>query len=399
MRYSGKATELFHCLTGVSLGIGFLVLLNQLRIPFYLYYPRTTQTVLSSEFFDLCFFIASSVCVPMLVLSFGKFSRLVRVGILLIWVTGLILTIVGEPYGVPMIYATIVLVVILDVLKSGSCRFAGSLLYTLAFFILIEFAAVCYWAGAALNPRVGNLSEQLEVNLTFSLYPLVMLVMLLLLFSWAWIPVASRIPRFRSKGVVERHDTAQKWNLRLVAASLDLFAIVSILVFFYPYMAGQTWIVGVDAILRYLGPLSELAGITPSQAVFRSSQHGLYLVLLYLIQLATGASSSIIVKYATLFLAFGTASVVFLTILKGGWSFRLAILASVCVLLWLPTTLGMYAAIQANWFAYLLWMLFLSFYFINKDWSMITFISQGLLSIAIFVVHPRRGAFSCSVYC
>ncbi|HKM49843.1 MAG TPA: hypothetical protein VJZ75_01545, partial [Candidatus Bathyarchaeia archaeon] len=291
MGYSYRATELLHCLTGVNLGIGCLVLLNQLKIPFYLYYPRTTQTVLISGLFDLYFFMASSACVPItLALYSRKFSMLSIVGTLTIWITTLILAIDGQPYAVPALYATVVFVTTLNVLKKED-RFVAVnfLLYTLAFFVLIEFAAVCYWARASIDPlaRFGTLTEQLETNVTFSIYPLVMLVMFLLLFSWAWVPVASRSPRLRSPALGQRQHSAQQWNLRLVAASLELFAIVSLLVFFYPYMAGQTWVVGVDSILRYLSPLNGLAGIAPSQAIFTSSQHGLYLVLLYVIQLVT----------------------------------------------------------------------------------------------------------------
>jgi hypothetical protein len=314
------------------------------------------------------------------------------VGILAVWIVALTLASLGQPYAAPTLYAIVVTVAILNVMMSESRRLATAnfLLYTLAFLALIEFAALCYWAGAALNPpaRIGSMSEALEVNLTFSLYPIVMLVMVLLLFSWVWIPLVSRFPKLRSPASLPSQHPAQGWTLRLVAASFDLFVIVSILVFFYPYMAGQTWIVGVDSIIGYLGPLNELAGVTLSQAFFTSSRHGLYLFLLYLIQTATGASSFSIVKYAPLVLGFGTTSVAFLTILRGGWSVRLAILASLSAVLWLPTTLGMYAAIQANWFAYILWMLFLSFYFTKKKWSAVTFISQGLLSITIFVVHP-----------
>jgi hypothetical protein len=369
------------------------VFLSKLKIPYYLYYPRTTQPVLTSVLLDLYFFIVSTVCVPIIVMFYSrKFSRLETVGILAVWVAALILAMLGQPYAVPALYATVVLVAILNVLKSESRRFAAAsfLLYTLAFLALIEFAALCYWAGAALNPlaRAGTISEELEVNLTFSLYPIVVVMMFLLLFSWAWVPVVSRFTKLRSPVSVPSQHAAEGWTLRLAAVCLDLFVIVSILVFFYPYMAGQTWIIGVDSIVGYLSPLNELAGVTLSQAVFTSSRHGLYLFLLYVIQMATGASSFSIVKYAPLVLAFGTASVFFLAILRGGWSVGLAILASLSAVLWLPTALGMYAAIQANWFAYILWMLFLSIYFTKKKWSAVTFISQGLLSIAIFVVHP-----------
>jgi len=180
---------------------------------------------------------------------------------------------------------------------------------------------------------------------------------------------------------------------------LDLFLIVAILLFFYTYLAGQTWIVGVDSYINYLNPLNDLAGLTPSQAFVKSySLHGLYVFLLYLIQLGSSASSFTVVKFAPLVLAIAAASAVFLATLRGGWKFELAILSSTCTLLWLPTTLGIFGGIQANWVAFVLWMLFLSFYFSSREWNIMIYILQALISFAIFVVHPWTwGVFFASL--
>jgi hypothetical protein len=271
---------------------------------------------------------------------------------------------------------------------------------TLVILLLIESSTLFYWIGAALNPqgRVGILSEQLEANLTFSLFPLATLMIVLLLFSWLWIPMAIRLPRFRRQMVVRYQPSTNRWNPRMFAAAFDLFAIIVVLVFFYPYLAGQTWIVGVDSYLRYLNPLISLAGLAPSNAIVTSYTHGPYVLLLYLIELASGASSFSIVKYAPLLLAFATASTIFLAVMRAGWSFQLAILSSICGLLWLPTTLGAYAGIQSNWFALVLWMLFLSFYLGKTGWKTTTFILQAFISLAILLIHPWSwGVFVASL--
>src|SRR5208337_3808890 len=244
---------------------------------------------------------------------------------------------------------------------------------TLTILVLIESAALYYWAVSALNPegQVGLLSEQLEANLTYSLFPIGSLTMILLLFSWLWIPLAMKYflyqqtPmsqanfKWRSLNATLGHD-GNKWNRRAVIAAIDLFAILSILIYVYPYLAGQTWIVGVDSYIRYVDPANSLVGQPPSKAILTSSRHGLYLVILYLIQRATGFSSFSIVRFAPLFLAFASASAVFLMIRQAGWKIELAIISAVCTILWLPTTLGIYAGIQANWLVFILWMLFLA---------------------------------------
>lgn len=400
-----RGIRVLRWLTGFSLGIGLLVVVNHLQIPFYLYYPRTTNTVLISESVDLYLFLISSVCVlGTFVLFSRKVARSGLIGILAIWAVALGLILIRQPYGVAILYVTVIYAAGLNISRadpeSRRLAVADVLVCILPVFVLIEFATSVYWIISSINPQwqYGFFYEELEANLTYSLFPLTMLMLLLLLFSWLWLPIVTRFPIRRRTIPVpyERFSIGQ--NLRLVAASLDLFAILAILIFFYPYVAGQTWIVGVDSYLRYLKPLNDLAGLSPSQAVVTSYTHGLYLFLLYAIELGTGMNSSVVVKFAPLLLAFMTGSVVFLAVSRAGWGFQLAILSSICALLWLPTTLGIYAGIQANWAALALWMLFLSFLFMRREWNITIFIFQGLISLAILLMHPWTwGVFFASL--
>lgn len=383
--------RLLRWLTGVSLGMGLLVVLNQLQIPFYLYYPRTTHTVLISASFDLYVFLISSMCVPStLVLFSRKLTRSGLIMILAIWTIALTLALLQQPYGIGIIYITVAYAAVVNMWKADTpagSAVAEVLIGTFAILVLIEFTTLYYWAASSINPEVqfGLLFEELEANLTYSPFPVTTLLILLLLFSWLWIPIAMR---YRPKAVILDRPFSLGQNMRLVVASLDLFAIVALLVFFYPYVAGQGWIVGVDSYLRYLKPLDDMAGLSPSPALVMSYRHGLYVFLLYLVKGASGLSSASIVKFAPLLLAFMTGCAVFLAVVRAGWSFQLAILSSICALLWLPTTLGVYAGIQGNWVAFMLWMLFLSFFFTNHDWSVIVFICEGLISLTIFLMHP-----------
>jgi hypothetical protein len=58
-------------LAGFALAIGLLVVLRYAHIPFFLYYPRFTDTVLISESLDLLLFVGASLCVPLSVLVFA----------------------------------------------------------------------------------------------------------------------------------------------------------------------------------------------------------------------------------------------------------------------------------------------------------------------------------------
>jgi hypothetical protein len=377
---------------GVGLGLGLLVVLNQLQIPYYLFYPRTTSTILISASYDYYLFLVASICVPWTVASYRKrFSVPVSGGIISVWVVSLVLAIISEPFAVTVLYATVICAALLSVFRSDArrARLREILPSALTIFVLVEWASICYWFAAAINPHgtVVFPSQELEANLTFFLYPIVIPMMLLLLFSWLWIPLIPRLSKPKAHLLVRYRPTPPKPDLRSIVAALDLCAIVAIIVFFYPYLAGQTWVVGQDAFWMYINPVKSLVGLAPSQAFNTSALHGVYVVFLYLIQSATGASVASIVKYAPLALAFGTGSAVLFATLRGQWSFQLAILASLCTLLWLPTTLGIYVDLQANWVAFFFWMVFLGIYFAKTE-TIVTYAALAVLSFAILVVHP-----------
>ena len=385
--------KILHWVAGIGLGIGLLVLLNQLQIPYFLYYPRTTQTMLISNSYDYYFFLISTISVPWtFALSWKRFSTTVSIGTLAVWAVSIALAILNQPAAVPILYAVVVCAAALNVQRSESRRVAITemLPSALFIFVLVEWASLFYWVVAALNSqaRVGILSPELEANLTFFPYPLAIPIMLLLLFSWLWVPLILRLRGLRSHILVRYQPSPQKPSLRTIVASLDLFAIIAVIVFFYSYLAGQTWVVGQDSFWRYIDPLNALVGLTSSQAFNTSASHGVYVVFLYLIQSATGLSSVSIVKYAPLVLAFCTATAAFFAASRGGWNFQLAILTSISTLLWLPTILGIFVAIQANWVALIFWMVFLAIYFANSEANIATYIILAVLSLIILLVHP-----------
>jgi hypothetical protein len=380
--------------TGIGLGMGLLVVLNQLQIPYYLFYPRTTQAVLISSSYDFYLFLVSSISVP---LTFTQHrTRLpipAAIGTVGVWAVSAVLALVNEPFSGTIVYATVVASATLRVFYSGARRRAlrEILPSAVALLLLVEWASICYWVSAAISPRghFGIVSQQLEADVTFFLYPVAIPMLLLLLFSWLWIPLVGYLSRPKTHYKIRYTPSAQKPDVRIIVAALDLFAIISLIVFFYPYLAGQTWVVGQDTFWRYIDPLNGLVGLAPSDAFNTSATHGVYVVLLYLLQSSTGVSVAMIVKYAPLALAFATASAALFATLRGGWNFRPAILASLCTLLWLPTTVGIYVAIQANWLALCLWFVFLAVYFRAYDGSRKSpYIVLALLSLVILLVHP-----------
>jgi hypothetical protein len=379
--------------TGISLGIGLFVVLNQLQIPYYLFYLRTTQTILISSTYDYYLFLASSICVPW---TFALYRRLlsisVSLGTVAVWVISFVLAIINEPFAVTILYAIVICANVWRVFRSNARRYTLTeiLSSALVIFALVEWSSICYWVIAGINPHdgVGMLSQRLEADLTFFLYPISIPMMLLLLSSWFWVPLIPHLSRPKAHMIVRYRPSIGKPDARMVVAALDLTAIIAIIIFFYPYLAGQTWVVGQDAYWRYVTPTSGLIGLSTSEAFNTSASHGVYVVLLYLIQSLTGVGVASIVKYAPIVLAFGSGSAVLFATLRGGWSFQLAILSSICTLLWLPTTIGIYVDVQANWLALLLWILFLGVYFASSEPSVATYVILAVLSFVILLVHP-----------
>src|SRR5208337_398241 len=174
--------KILHWVAGIGLGIGLLVLLNQLQIPYFLYYPRTTQTMLISNSYDYYFFLISTISVPWtFALSWKRFSTTVSIGTLAVWAVSIALAILNQPAAVPILYAVVVCAAALNVQRSESRRVAITemLPSALFIFVLVEWASLFYWVVAALNSqaRVGILSPELEANLTFFPYPLAIPIM------------------------------------------------------------------------------------------------------------------------------------------------------------------------------------------------------------------------------
>ena len=379
--------------TGISLGLGLFVVLNQLQIPYYLFYPRTTQTILISSSYDYYLFLASSISVPWSFTLYRKrISASVSLGALAVWAISSVLAVFNEPFAATILYVTVICSTTLGVFSSGARRRAVSevLPSAVILFALVEWSSVCYWFYAAVHPHsgFGILSQELEANLTFFLYPIAIPMMLLLLFSWLWIPLIPRLSRPKTHLTNQYRPSPQKPDRRMVIAALDLCAIIAIIVFFYPYLAGQTWVVGQDTYWRYINPVNSLVGLTPPEAFNTSASHGAYVVFLYLLQSSTGVSVASIVKYAPLALAFGTASAALFATLRGGWSFQSAILTSICTLVWIPTTVGIYVEIQANWLALCFWLVFLAVYFANGETNWVSYVILAVLSLVILLVHP-----------
>jgi membrane-associated HD superfamily phosphohydrolase len=120
--------EAARALAGVAVAIGILVVLRYAEIPFFMYYPRTTNTVLVSESFDMLLFVGASLCVPLSLLLFalqpGARRRAVRnagvilVVVLAVWLLSLVFISGSPSLAVLTLFLSTASVAIVDVSAS-----------------------------------------------------------------------------------------------------------------------------------------------------------------------------------------------------------------------------------------------------------------------------------------
>jgi hypothetical protein len=398
-------------LAGVALGVGPLVLIRNAQIPFYLYYPRVTNTVLLSVSLDTYLFALATICVPaslvVLILQTRKreeswrFVTFVLVFAALVWLLSSVLIRNHPLLSALGLYASTLMMVAVNLQLCGRVydldrrrALSDFLTPMMTIFAFIEFASIYHWIFSSTDPgtQIGLQAAELEANLTYSPFLLGDFLLMGLLFSWLWITPLFRI--LKVSNVQEIVQGAVKMpNRRAIAASIDLIAILAIAVAFYPYSAGQQWLVGVDSLINYYNPLIDLSGLSLSNGLraLSSTFHGVYVGILFLLERATGLTPFLIVKFAPLVLAFLTALIIFWMLLNSTGSYRLATISSACSILWIPTTLGIFAGLQSNWAALVLWMLFLAL----TQWSMrsqskraMVFILQAVASAGILAIHP-----------
>jgi len=255
------------------MAIGLLVVLSYAQIPFFLYYPRVTNTILISESLDMLLFMGASLCVPLSVLLFAlqpeagrrsvRNAGVTLVAVLGVWLLSLVLMLRSPSLAVLALFVSTVSVAIVNVSISDPVyglewrRAVSEMLVTMmTIFALIEFSPIYYWITSSVDPgtEMGRGAAELELNLTYSLFPLAPFIFTALLLSWLWVPVASRIlarvrPRMISH-MAASQSPREALGPQALAAFIDLIAVVATVFFYYPYSAGPSTPLGIGPHIR-----------------------------------------------------------------------------------------------------------------------------------------------------
>ena len=296
--------------------------------------------------------------------------------------------------GFSIIHAT-------DIFSISRARSIYSFLIApLTLILLIELSSIIGWILNAFDPHVpfdGSFRwyfAEIELNLTNISYPLTPYLLVILLFSWVWIPIINKIQiksleKYLAFGsATANQDSGPKkrfmiWSIIILSIACVLFSS------YYPYFY-NTRLVGVDAPW-YFERLSEMTNweealkiLTSYEVVSRWS----YLFILYIFKILTGVSSDTIVKIGPALPASFLAISTYLLINIVTKDRVLSILSLFLTAFSLNTTVGIFAGIYSNWLAisWIMLLLVIIVYAVNKGlWFSIT--TGLMLSVLILITH------------
>jgi hypothetical protein len=232
-------------------------------------------------------------------------------------------------------------------------------------------------------PNLSNLTflaqsayTQLQLSeFLFTFSPILLLATILV-----WVPVLPMITRRGANHYEWKHSIAQqprKCNLRVIVPILGFAFLLAIFVPLSPYITKPVPR-GVD-IRFYYSLLNSTATFQGAVSDLGTQSHGPYLLFLYAIRLLTGWNTWQAVVVAPSFLALFFAASTYLLMHQISGSSVASAVAAVFAASWLHTTIGLFAAIYANWFAMSFVMLFL--YFLSKTLEVASTYSR-ILAIA-----------------
>jgi len=396
-----------------SIFFGILVFLNSLGITYYYYRASVLETTLLSRRLDL-YVLWFSTLVVLLVLTgltvtYGRRELVEWLPICVLTAGMALLTCGSVTLSTVLILIGGALVLTTEMIYRASSHYfiskkrtqARIVVYLLSLVLLIEFPALIYWVVAGFKPGngLGRGAMLLETNLTYALSSRSSWLYVVFLFGWLWAPavlfVRRRIAGERAVPVVEsctaivaRAGSRRFWSLAL---SILFLAGLSIFVGYYPYWHEPKWLVGTDVYMIYKGPLDGMGGIH-SLAGFEQAlkEHELFLILLLGLMKITGLSSQAVLRYTPMVLTMITSIAAFWLASTLGLNTEGALLSSIASIMWVPTTMGIFTSLLANWFALILWMIFLTILVKNSPKVHVigAVILGSLFSVAIFLIHP-----------
>jgi hypothetical protein len=406
-RFSWSRLSFSSIIVAISVNIlfGSVRLINLLNITFnYFYSPKIIDIVIFSPSADLWIWAASllfTLSAMLLIktlnhLRFPHWLILLYPFLLAALAVFMIDDRIASVFAVPLGFMVVGLSSLFgNVFLPAQKAEAGSLTLTgvIALLIPLELASLSSWTLNAFNydvpfgPGLRWTFPLIDLQLFNLLYPLTVLLFLILLYSWIWIPTIKYALSRIGRPVNSAIHGIERLNNRSLAFGLLLSMTASVFISSYPYLhVPSSTLVGVDSI-NYYGWLKEMMQKGPQVAF--NTDRPLFNLLMYFIKWATPLSALDVVRIMSIIVAVCLGLAVFWFVKVGTGDERLALVSSLFSSFSFQTTVSIFAYYLANWFAIVEVFLLLVFLLksLNKhSWRYM--LISALIGMAVLLTHP-----------
>ena len=392
----------------LAMFFSWIMLINGLKVTFYLYYHRTIFLIYLSRPLDPLIWLASSaLALIMLAAGTQVRSRSIWFSVALLWlgIVGGVLTVFGVTQRIAAIAALAILAGCafgaISTLRFGPARTVEhfTLVFVLVGALLLlpaELGSLSYHVLSAFHTGidVGRSWEMLEMQLWYTAAPLIPFLYAAFLFSWIWAPPLAKISwkQKPAAGLDQVGKTTGLNESRIWLVIMGCFVFLAAFLGYYLYFRSSTSpLVGVDIYWRNALPAERVLSSTSWLAAAAKERHPLVVLGIAIISELSGIGVESLLRFAYigLILAFGLT--IFVLVFTASRSKLLASVSAITSAVGVPATSGMYTGTIAEWIALIastISLIFLATVVHNlRRWLIY---SCGLIigSIAVLFIHP-----------
>jgi len=392
----------------LAMFFSWIMLINDLGVPFYLYYYRTIFLIYVSRFLDPVIWLASSTIVLISLAATARSrSASVWLSVALLWfgiVTGALAAIGVVQHAVSIAaLATLSGCALGSIVTlrpmTASVRERFILVFALAVGVLLlpaEVGSLLYYVLSAFHRGVyiGGSWEMFEMQFWYTAFPLVPFLYAGFLFSWIWAPLLAKIP-WKPKSTARSNGAGKTTNLTEDGAwffVMGCFVLLAAFLGYYPYFRNPAYpLVGVDIYWRNALPAERVLSSASWLVAAAKERHPLVVLGIAVASKLTGLGVEPLLRFAYigLILAFGLT--IFVLIFTASRNKPLAAMSALVSTVSVSTTGGMYTGTIAEWVALIVWIMSLISLAIVSHKVRQQFVSTLCLtvgSLTVLFIHP-----------
>ena len=386
----------------------WIMLINSLRVPFYLYYERTIFLVYTSRSLDPVIWLASSGLTLILVAAEGQGrSRWFWPSVLLLWLgtaAGALGTLGVMSQQLAALGAVAILAGCFLAGKAATrsttpsrARFVIIFLLVLCLLMLpVELGSMVYYVLSAFHTGIdiGRSWELMEMQFWYTAFPLIPFLYAAFLFSWIWAPLLTKI-LWKPEPVSVSNAAGKPAGLtggRVWLVVTGCFVLSAAFLGYYPYFRNPAYpLVGVDIYWRNALPAERVLSSSSWLVAAAKERHPLVVLGIAFVSKLSGLGVESLLRftYVGLILAFG--SVIFMLVFSASRSKSIASMSALVSTVSVSTTGGMYTGTVAEWVALIVWIMSLISLAIAGHRLRQQFVSTLCLtvgSLAVLFIHP-----------